>query len=371
MPAALVAQYPWWSLSDPVITFAMRLTRLGLSPRLVGPRQLDFLARRFPSEAVFRELPVHWSASAQEAPQRLVEALSGPGPRLAVFFDEPSFLACAQTVADLGARAFLYSTEIPDPGQFDAGLLARAFAASRARLLIQDQDRLRGYAQATGYVPADPVLLPNASLPDEDYGEEDVEIPGVEDWSRTLVLSGSIQTEHATLETMASFLRCAAASRPGWKLLVSGWGGAGLEELRAVAQRWPEIVLNTDFLSGPQIRRVYALCRAGVVSYYNGGYNHRHCGRASGKLYWICRAGKPVLSNDNLSISGLVREHGLGFDLTRAASLDALDDAGPAGGAAMGARARAFYATEAQAMSATLDALLADNGTDPAQGGSR
>ncbi len=116
---------------------------------------------------------------------------------------------------------------------------------------------------------------------------------------------------------------------------------------------------------------MYALCRAGVVSYYNGGYNHRHCGRASGKLYWICRAGKPVLSNDNLSISGLVREHGLGFDLTRAASLDALDDAGPAGGAAMGARARAFYATEAQAMSATLDALLADNGTDPAQGGSR
>ncbi|MGE4265170.1 MAG: hypothetical protein AB7E46_11945 [Desulfovibrio sp.] len=380
MPAALVAQFPWWSLSDPVITFALRLERLGLCPRLVGPRQLDFIARRFPGEEIFRRLPVLWSEAAHEVPALLAQALSGPGPRFAVFFDEKSFLAGAQAAADLGARTYFYSTEIPDPGQFDAAALARAFRASRARLVIQDADRLRGYALATGFAPADPVLLPNASLPDADvpdasvsggdYGLEPVDIPGISaaegDWSRTLVLSGSIQAEHATLETVEAFLRCAGASRPGWRLLVSGWGGAVLDELRGLIRGRDEVVLNTDFLSGAQIRWVYSRCRAGVVSYFNGGYNHRHCGLASGKLFWICRAGKPVLSNDNLSIQGLVEREGLGFSLMRADSLDALD----AEGEAMGARARAFFEREAAGMASTLDRMFAADAADKNDEGS-
>lgn len=373
MPAALVAQYPWWSLSDPVITFALRLERLGLCPRVIGPRQLDFIASRYPGEAVFGRVPVLWSASAQEVPALLEQALCGPDcapaapatqadaePRVAVFFDEKSFLAGAQTAARLGARTYFYSTEIPDAGQFDAVALAQAFRVSRARLVIQDAARLRGYELATGCAFNDPVLLPNASLPgsgvaDADYDLEPVDIPGVDDWSRTLVLSGSIQTEHATLETVAAFLRCAKASRPGWRLLVSGWGGAVLHELRELTRGRDEIIVNTDFLSGAQIRYVYSRCRAGVVSYYNGGYNHRHCGLASGKLFWICRAGKPVLTNDNESIAALVRGHGLGFNLLEAQSLDALDSEGEA----MGARARNFFEGQAAAMTATLDGMFA------------
>lgn len=414
MPAALVAQYPWWSLSDPVITFALRLERLGLCPRVIGPRQLDFIASRYPGEAVFGRVPVLWSASAQEVPALLEQALcgadcvpgggaasglgsasgmdsasglgsgSGPGlgpgaqaaaaPRVAVFFDEKSFLAGAQTAARLGARTYFYSTEIPDAGQFDPDALAQAFRVSRARLVIQDAARLRGYELATGCAFDDPVLLPNASLldsgspdsalpgsgvADADYGLEPVDIPGVgssdADWSRTLVLSGSIQTEHATLETVAAFLRCAKASRPGWRLLVSGWGGAVLDALRELARGRDEIIVNTDFLSGAQIRYVYSRCRAGVVSYYNGGYNHRHCGLASGKLFWICRAGKPVLTNDNESLAALVRGHGLGFNLLEAQSLDALDSEGEA----MGARARNFFEGQAAAMTATLDGMFA------------
>jgi len=373
MPAALVAQYPWWSLSDPVITFALRLERLGLCPRIIGPRQLDFIASRYPGEAVFGRVPVLWSASAQEVPALLEQALYGPdcapaapatqadaAPRVVVFFDEKSFLAGAQTAAQLGARTYFYSTEIPDAGQFDPGALAQAFRVSRARLVIQDAARLRGYELATGCAFEDPVLLPNASLPDSsppdaDYGLEPVSIPGVDDWSRTLVLSGSIQTEHATLETVAAFLRCAKASRPGWRLLVSGWGGAVLNELRELARGRNEVIVNTDFLSGAQIRYVYSRCRAGVVSYYNGGYNHRHCGLASGKLFWICRAGKPVLTNDNESIAALVRGHGLGFNQLEAHSLDALDSEGEA----MGARARNFFEGQAAAMAATLDGMFA------------
>lgn len=362
MPAALVAQFPWWSLSDPVITFAMRLEGLGLCPRLIGPRQLDFIARRFPGEEIFRRLPVLWSQSAREVPALLAQALSGPGPRFAVFFDEKSFLAGAQTAANLGARTYFYSTEIPDPGQFDATALAQAFRVSRARLVIQDADRLRGYTLATGFTPADPVLLPNASLPDADYGLEPVDVLGtllgVDDWSRTLVLSGSIQAEHATVETVEAFLRCAAASKPGWRLLVSGWGGAVLDELRVLIRGHDNVVLNTDFLSGPQIRWVYSRCRAGVVSYFNGGYNHRYCGLASGKLFWVCRAGKPVLSNDNVSIAGLVEREGLGFNLMTADSLDVLDEGGDAGGEAMGARARAFFEREAAGMASTLDRMF-------------
>lgn len=385
MPAALVAQYPWWSLSDPVITFTLRLERLGLCPRIIGPRQLDFIACRYPGEAVFGRVPVLWSASAQEVPALLEQALcaadsapgsgSAPGaqtaaaPRVAVFFDEKSFLAGAHTAARLGARTYFYSTEIPDAGQFDPGALAQAFRVSGARLVIQDAARLRGYELATGCTFDDPVLLPNASLldscspgsgaADADYGLEPVEIPGVgssdADWSRTLVLSGSIQTEHATLETVAAFLRCAKASRPGWRLLVSGWGGAVLDALRELARGRDEVIVNTDFLSGAQIRYVYSRCRAGVVSYYNGGYNHRHCGLASGKLFWICRAGKPVLSNDNESIAALVRGHGLGFNLLEAQSLDLLDSEGEA----MGARARNFFEGQAAAMTATLDGMFA------------
>lgn len=362
MPVALVAQFPWWSLSDPVITFAMRLEGLGLCPRLIGPRQLDFIARRFPGEEIFRRLPVLWSEAAREVPALLAQALSGPGPRFAVFFDEKSFLAGAQTAANLGARTYFYSTEIPDPGQFDAAALAQAFRVSRARLVIQDADRLRGYTLATGFTPADPVLLPNASLPDADYGLEPVDIPGaflgVDDWSRALVLSGSIQAEHATVETVEAFLRCAAASKPGWRLLVSGWGGAVLDELRGLIRGHDNVVLNTDFLSGPQIRWVYSRCRAGVVSYFNGGYNHRYCGLASGKLFWVCRAGKPVLSNDNVSIAGLVEREGLGFNLMTADSLDVLDEGGDAGGEAMGARARAFFEREAAGMTSTLDRMF-------------
>lgn len=387
MPAALVAQYPWWSLSDPVITFALRLERLGLCPRIIGPRQLDFIACRYPGEAVFGRVPVLWSASAQEVPALLEQALCGldcapaapatqadAAPRVAVFFDEKSFLAGAQTAARLGARTYFYSTEIPDAGQFDPDALAQAFRVSRAQLVIQDAARLRGYELATGCAFDDPVLLPNASLldscspdlslsasssTDADYGLEPVEIPGVgssdADWSRTLVLSGSIQTEHATLETVAAFLRCAKASRPGWRLLVSGWGGAVLDALRELARGRDEVIVNTDFLSGAQIRYVYSRCRAGVVSYYNGGYNHRHCGLASGKLFWICRAGKPVLTNDNESIAALVRGHGLGFNLLEAQSLDALDSEGEA----MGARARNFFEGQAAAMTATLDGMFA------------
>lgn len=363
MPVALVAQFPWWSLSDPVITFAMRLARLGLDPRLVGPRQLDFIAKGFPGEDVFRTLPVLWSEAVHEVPALLARALEGPGPRQAVFFDERSFLAGAHTAAELGARTYFYSTEIPDPGQFDAAKLAEAFRASRARLVIQDADRLRGYALATGHsldgLLADALLLPNASLPGTEYGLEPVDIPGIGDWSRTLVLSGSIQAEHATLETVEAFLRCAAASASGWTLLVSGWGGAVLDQLRELARGQENVVLNTDFLSGPQIRFVYSRCRAGVVSYFNGGYNHRHCGRASGKLYWICRSGKPVLSNDNLSMAGLIKAEGLGFNLLEADSLDALDAGGDSGGAAMGARARAFFEREAAGMTQTLDRMFA------------
>lgn len=375
MPAALVAQYPWWSLSDPVITFALRLERLGLCPRVIGPRQLDFIASRYPGEAVFGRVPVLWSASAQEVPALLEQALCGAdcapgaetdaGPRVAVFFDEKSFLAGAQTAARLGARTYFYSTEIPDAGQFDADALALAFRVSRARLVIQDAARLRGYELATGCAFDDPVLLPNASLPDSgladpglpdaDYALEPVDIPGVDDWSRTLVLSGSIQAEHATLETVAAFLRCAKASRPGWRLLVSGWGGVVLDELRELARGRDEVIVNTDFLSGAQIRFVYSRCRAGVVSYYNGGYNHRHCGLASGKLFWICRAGKPVLTNDNESISALVRGRGLGFNLLEAESLDVLDREGEA----MGARARNFFEGQAASMVATLDGMFA------------
>lgn len=366
MPAALVAQFPWWSLSDPVITFALRLERLGLCPRLIGPRQLDFIARRFPGEEIFRRLPVLWSEAAHEVPALLAQALSGPGPRFAVFFDEKSFLAGAQAASDLGARTYFYSTEIPDPGQFDAAALARAFRVSGARLVIQDADRLRGYTLATGFTPTNPVLLPNASLPDEDNGRESIDIPGIDDWSRTLVLSGSIQAEHATLETVEAFLRCAAASKPGWRLLVSGWGGAVLNELRVLIRGHANVVLNTDFLSGPQIRWVYSRCRAGVVSYFNGGYNHRYCGLASGKLFWVCRAGKPVLANDNVSIAGLVEREGLGFSLMKATSLDVLDEGGDAGGEAMGARARAFFEREAAGMASTLDRMFADQAADQA-----
>jgi hypothetical protein len=365
MPAALVAQFPWWSLSDPVITFALRLERLGLFPRLIGPRQLDFIARRFPGEEVFRRLPVLWSGAAHEVPALLAQALSDPGPRFAVFFDEKSFLAGAQAAADLGARCYFYSTEIPDPGQFDPEALAQAFRVSGARLVIQDADRLRGYEMATGFAPADPVLLPNASLPDasvsgEDYGLEPMTLPGIDDWSRTLVLSGSIQTEHATLETVEAFLRCAAASKSEWRLLVSGWGGAVLDELRGLVRGQKSVVLNTDFLSGAQIRWVYSRCRAGVVSYFNGGYNHRHCGLASGKLFWICRAGKPVLSNDNLSMAGLVEREGLGFSLMQADSLDALDVEGEA----MGARARAFFERQAAGMAGSLGRMFAGQDGD-------
>lgn len=353
MPAVLVAQYPWWSLSDPVITFAMRLNRLGLAPRLLGPELLDFVAKSYPSEDIFRQLPVLTSPDAAQVPALLEQVLDGPGPRLAVFFDEKSFLAGAAAAARLGARVFFYSTEIPDAGQFDPEALAEAFRASGARLVIQDEDRLRGYALATGYADKAPVLLPNASLPDEDYGSEAVELPGIADWGRTLVLSGSLQPEHATLETVEAFLRQEGGA--AWTLLVNGWGGALLEDLRRLSAERPNVVLNTDFLSGAQIRWIYSRCRAGVVCYYNGSFNHGYCGRASGKLYWLCRSGRPVLTNDNISISRLVAGQGMGLNLLEPDCLARLEREGPE----LGRRARAFYEAEAARMSDTLDSMFA------------
>lgn len=352
MPAALVAQFPWWSLSDPVITFALHLRRGGLEPRLVGPELLDFIARRYPSEAVFEDLPLFRSPDAAHVPALLREALDGPGPRFAVFFDEKSFLSGAAIAANLGARVSLYSTEIPDPGQIDAAALEHAFRASKARLVIQDEDRLRGYEQATGLAFNDALLLPNASLPDVDYGQEDPGIPGIADWSRTLVLSGSIQPEHATLESVEAFLR----GFPSWTLLVNGWGGQELARLRDAVRGRAEVVLNTDFLSGPQIRWIYAHCGGGVVSYFNGSYNHRHCGRASGKLYWICRHGKPVLCNDNVSIAGLVKREGLGCGLLEPGARERLER----DGADMGRRALEFFQREAAEMAATLGRMFGE-----------
>jgi hypothetical protein len=373
MPAALVAQFPWWALSDPVITFALSLDRLGLRPSMVGPRQLDFIARRFPGEDIFRRLPVLWSEAAHQVPALLEQALEGPGPRFAVFFDEKSFLAGAQTAAQLGARSYFYSTEIPDPGQIDTAALAQAFEVSGARLVIQDADRLRGYTLATDFTPDDPVFLANSCLPDScvsdaDYDLEPVEIPGIDnatdDWSHTLVLTGSIQTEHATMETVQAFLRCAEASTSDWRLLVNGWGDKVLHELRQLVRDHDNVVLNTDFLSGAQIRWVYSRCRAGIVSYFNGGYNHRHCGLASGKLFWICRAGKPVLCNDNVSIQGLVESEGMGFNLMKAADLNSLE-AEASGGDTMGARARAFFERKAADMAGTLDSMFTGSDVNP------
>jgi len=376
MPAALVAQFPWWALSDPVITFAISLDRLGLAPCIVGPKPLEFIARRFPGEEIFRRMPVHWSETADEIPVLLERALKGPGANFAVFFDEKSFLAGAQAAANLGARTYLYSTEIPNPCQFDKAEITRAFEVTKARLVIQDIDRLLGYTQATGVVPVDPVFLPNSCLPDAsvsdvDYTLEPVTIHGInndtDDWSRTLVLSGSIQAEHATLETVRAFLRCAAGSKSEWQLLVSGWGGAVLDELRLLIRDQNNVILNTNFMSGTQIRWVYSRCRAGVVSYSNSGYNHRYCGMASGKLFWICRAGKPVVCNDNLSIQRLVDREGIGFNLMQAANLDALEVDEQRDGDTMSGRARAFFERTAMDAAAILKHMFAGNGANHPQ----
>lgn len=312
MHVTFIAGYEWWPLSDPLITFVKYCVQKRISCSLIASPILDFIKNSYPTESEFTELSILEFEDTGRIPELIIEDQKKnytKGKQILIFFDELSFLETNGISSLLTSDIYLYSTEIEPFDENKQFEFKKLFEHLNPKLIIQDQGRLQLFEKTFSLHVPNYLIMPNASLSNFHYPLLKPRGIDFSDSHDFIILSGSLVKEHAVLEMVELFENIF----PGMFLFISGWGNNLLSVLKERISGLKNILLSTRFLSGAEIRWLYSKCYAGIVSYTNEGENHRHCGMSSGKLFWLCRYGKPVICNDNISISSIIESNHLGI----------------------------------------------------------
>ena len=273
---------------------------------------LDFIKNSYPTESEFTELSIFEFEDTGRISELIIEDQKrnyGKGKQILIFFDEVSFLETNGITSLVTSDIYLYSTEV-EPLDGDNQIeFKKRFEQLKPKLIIQDQGRLQLFEKTFSVHVSNYLIMPNASLNNFHYPllkPREIDLPDSHD---LIILSGSLVKEHAVLDMVELFEN----TFPGMFLFISGWGNNLLSVIKERVSGFKNILLSTKFLSGAEIRWLYSKCYAGIVSYTNESENHKHCGMSSGKMFWLCRYGKPVICNDNISISSIIESNHLGI----------------------------------------------------------
>ena len=312
MHVTFIASYEWWPLSDPLITFVKYCVQERISCSLIAGPMLDFIKNSYPTESEFTELSILEFEDISRIPELIIEDRKRhckKGRHILIFFDEFSFLEINRIKSIAASDIYLYSTEIEHFDKNKEFEFKKLFENLNPKLIIQDQRRLKLFEKTFSLHVLNYLIMPNASLSHFHYH---LLKPRGIDWPDSrdvIILSGSLTKEHAVLDMVESFEN----AFPGMLLFINGWGNDLVSVLKDKISGLKNILLSTKFLSGAEIRWLYSKCYAGIVSYTNEKENHKYCGMSSGKLFWLCRYGKPVICNDNTSISSIIKKNHLGI----------------------------------------------------------
>ena len=311
MHVTFAASFPWWPCSDPLITFVKFCSNRGISCSIVASPIQEFIRSSFPSEPEFSAVHITETPSIEDFSACLArdrDIFAKAADYRVVFMDEASFSACCTDARSYAAKIFLYSSEIPENPSAVPADFPSLFSDTKAGLIIQDENRLALFEKRFGVRASETTICPNANLESCDYSVSRPKNLNLSDGERFILFCGTLYPEHCPVEMAQAFLN----SRPGYRLLVQGWGEKAASQIRGMCSGRKDVIVSTEYLSGPEIRWLFSRCYAGFVSYTNSLDNHRMAGMSSGKLFWLGRYKKPLICNDNESVSQLTEMHKLG-----------------------------------------------------------
>lgn len=343
---ALACRFGWWTISDPIITFARFLKNEGAQCQVFGPTPLDFVVPPDETYETFHGCPTSFANSADQLSAQLADWLR-PGD-MAVFCDEDAFFCCAPSLHAKGVEVTYYSAEVTDSDTRSE--FAESFTSTNAWLAIQDAGRHALFERVYGVEAPKAVLLPNVPLEQDDTPQGLPHDLAFLDNQQFVLLTGSLFPEHCVMETVESFVE----TNTDLHLLINGWGIELLDPLGKIAAANANIHLSTRHKHPWEMQQLYASCRAGIVAYVNEPETYKLCGLASGKMFWLCRYGKPLLCNDNESVMDIVQTNGLGLPFGETMRLQELETNYDQ----FSRQCRAFYEKHEALMKAELSRLF-------------